>query len=514
VPMNGTKQSNAEGEDRFSTLMNNASAVRAICSAVEGTLGPKGLDTMLVGSQGDVIITNDGVTILEKMDVTHPAARLLIQVARSQQRQIGDGTTTATVLAGALVTEGAAQVQRGVPVAKVVSGMQQGIELALEGLHSRTRTIGGLQDPMLKRIAYTAGRDQADIAELVIAAAAKLGEGKLREEGYRFSDSILAHEDAASEVWPGIVINQKPLNLQVEETLRSLKVLAIQDAFEPESVSEESLVTEAGFQRYMQLREQFRIDLEKLRQLEIGLIAVDRGVDPEAEQFCADYGIIVMQRVSRNELEQLCEYTGARPIRKTALRKNAQELKANLGHAGLAMYDEVLERVRISQSDAGQSVTMIVGAATREVVGERSRIAKDAASAVQAAVRGGYLPGGGSVEMAVAYDLERHREMIKGMEGFGVAAVAQALRKPLSQIVVNAGYNPLEKVEELKAAQIMSKSDSLGIDCDTGKVIDFIEAGVLDPTDVKIHALRAAGEVAAAVLRIHTVIKMKQPFEE
>ena len=110
-----------EGEERYSTLVNNAAAVRAICSAVEGTLGPKGLDTMLVGGQGDVIITNDGVTILEKMDVTHPAARLMIQVARSQQRQIGDGTTTATVLAGAMVQEGVAQVTRGVPVAKVVT---------------------------------------------------------------------------------------------------------------------------------------------------------------------------------------------------------------------------------------------------------------------------------------------------------------------------------------------------------------------------------------------------------
>ena len=159
-------------------------------------------------------------------------------------------------------------------------------------------------------------------------------------------------------------------------------------------------------------------------------------------------------------------------------------------------------------------MTVIVGAATREAAHERSRIAKDAASAVQAAVRGGYLPGGGAAEMAVAHDLERVRETMKGMEGFGVAAVAGALRKPLAQIVVNAGYNPLEKVEELKAAQIAQDTDSLGIDCDTGQVTDFVEAGIVDPTDVKIHALQAAGEVAAAVLRIHTVIKMKQPFEE
>jgi chaperonin GroEL (HSP60 family) len=512
--MNGSKQGSVEGEERFSTLMNNATAIRAICSAVEGTLGPKGLDTMLVGSQGEVIITNDGVTILEKMDVTHPAARLLIQVARSQQRQIGDGTTTATVLAGALVTEGAAQVTRGVPVAKVVSGIQEGVELAIKGLRSRSRSISNAHDPMLRHIAYTAGREQEDIADLIVSAVEALGEKKLREEGYRFSDSVLAHEEADSEVWPGILINQKPMNLQTDDTIVSNRILVVQDAFEPEAVSEEALVTEAGFQRYMQLREQFREELRKLRDLQIGLIAVDRGVDSEAEQFCSDHGIMVLQRVSRKQLQLLCDFTGAKPVRRTALKKSILELEAVLGQAGHIDYDEIVQQVRLSQSDNGQHVTVIVGAATHEVVGERSRIAKDSAAAVQAALRGGYLPGGGSAEMAVAHELERHREKLKGMEGFGVAAVAMALRKPLAQIVVNAGYNPLEKVEELKAAQLAYDTDALGIDCDTGKVTNFIEAGIVDPTEVKIHALRAAGEVAAAVLRIHTVIKMKQPFEE
>ncbi|RTE08561.1 TCP-1/cpn60 chaperonin family protein [Paenibacillus whitsoniae] len=512
--MTGIKGVPGENEERYSTLVNNAAAVRAICSAVEGTLGPKGLDTMLVGQQGDVIITNDGVTILEKMDVTHPAARLMIQVARSQQRQIGDGTTTATVLAGALVQEGVAQVTRGVPVAKVVSGMQTGIELAAASLRERSRAVQGLDDRELYRIAYTAGREQADIAKLVIQAAEAVGEAKLREEGYRFADSVLAHEEASSEVWTGILLGQKPANLHAALERRDARVLVLQDALEPEAVSEESLVTEAGFQRYMQLREQFRSSLGKLLELGVGLIASDRGVDPEAEQFCSDHGILVLQRVSRRDLLQLSEHTGARPVRRTALRKSAPELGDALGRAGHAAYDERLERVRVAQGHGEAYVTVIVGAATREAAHERSRIAKDAASAVQAAVRGGYLPGGGAAEMAVAHDLERMRETMKGMEGFGVAAVAGALRKPLSQIVVNAGYNPLEKVEELKAAQIAHGSDRLGIDCDTGQIADFLEAGIVDPTDVKIHALQAAGEVAAAVLRIHTVIKMKTLGDE
>src|SRR5665647_1832999 len=173
--MSQAMQGNHEGEERYTTLLNNAGAIRAICSAVEGTLGPKGLDTMLVGTQGEVIITNDGVTILEKMDVTHPAARLLIQVARSQQEQVGDGTTTATVLAGAIVAEGVAQVTRGVPVAKVVKGIQDGVAAALDSLSKRSRRIEGLNDPLLYRIGYIAGREHADLAQLILAGAHQLG---------------------------------------------------------------------------------------------------------------------------------------------------------------------------------------------------------------------------------------------------------------------------------------------------------------------------------------------------
>ncbi|WP_248926759.1 TCP-1/cpn60 chaperonin family protein [Paenibacillus hamazuiensis] len=512
--MSQSKQGVHENEEKYATLLNNAGAVRAICSAVEGTLGPKGLDTMLVGGHGEVIITNDGVTILEKMDVTHPAARLLIQVARAQQRQVGDGTTTATVLAGALIAEGVTQVTRGVPVAKVVRGIQDGVMRALASMRDRAREITGHDDPVLHRIAYIAGREQSDIARLIIDAVRQLGADKLKEEGFRFADLVTSHGKTGSEVWPGLLIPKVPMNSQLDFEPFSGPVLVVQDALEPETIDEEALMTDAGFQRYLQLKEQFRASLEKLTDLRIGLIVADRGVDPEAEQFCTDHGIMVLQRVTRDDLKRIAEYTGAKPIRRGALKKPVAEIAIYLGHAGHIAYDERLECVRIKQGRGKPTASIVVGASTSEVVGERSRIARDAASAVQAALKGGYLPGGGAVEIAVAHELDRYRETVQGMEGFGVTAVAQALRKPLAQIVVNAGYNPLEKVEEVKAAQIAAKSDSIGIDCDTGYTVDFMESGIVDPAPVKLHALEAASEVATAVLRIHTVIKMKQPAEE
>jgi len=495
-----------EGDERHATLINNANAIRAICSSVEGTLGPKGLDAMLVSPQGDVIITNDGVTILEKMDVTHPAAKLLIQVARSQQRVVGDGTTTATVLAGALVQEGVAQVLRGVPASKVVTGLQQGIAWVKQALVQRAVRITGIDDPLLRQTAFIAGREQQDIVDLVMEAAARVGMERLLDQDYSLSESVFAHEKAASEVWHGLLLRQQPIYRHGNVERRDARILVLQDALEPEQLDEELLTTEAGFAQYMEHRARFLQQLEGLSQLDVALIVLERGIHPDAEQFCADHNMMVVQRVSREEIRRICLSTGSIPIKRAALHKTGEQLKQVLGYSELVRYDERLERVRVACESA---VSIIIGASTAEVVGERARIAADAASAVQTAVRGGILPGGGTTELAVSYELERFRESLRGMESFGAAAVVAALRKPMSQIIQNAGFNPLEKVEQARSAQQEHRTDAMGIDCDTGAFIDYIQQGIIDPANVKIHAIHAAGEVAAAILRIHTVIKMR-----
>ncbi|WP_054956681.1 TCP-1/cpn60 chaperonin family protein [Paenibacillus dakarensis] len=505
-------QQHGDGDDRHSTLINNSNAVRAVTSAVEGTLGPKGLDVMLVGSRGEVVITNDGVTILDKMDVSHPAARLLIQVARAQQEKIGDGTTTATVLAGALVQEGVAQIVRGVPASKVVEGMRQGIEMALRFLSDRVRVIEGLDDPLLERTAFVAGRERRDVVGLVMEAAAKAGIDQLRNPSYSLADSVIALEKAENEVFEGILLRQKPLLAREQQVYSDAKVLVLQDALEPDNLDEELLTTEAGFARYMDLRSVFASDLERLSELSVKLILLEKGIHPDAEQFCLDHGIMVVPRVARVDLRRVCDMTGAVPVRRTALHKDPEQLRSVLGFTPQAEYDESLERVRLQGGNSGERVvSIIIGASTSEVVGEAARIACDAASALQAAVVGGVLPGGGTSELSVSYELERHREVQKGMEAFGIEAVSTALRRPMSQILLNAGYNPLEKMEEVRAAQIRLGTDSMGVDCDTGVIINYEDRGIVDPAPVKLHGLRAAGEVAAAVLRIHHVIKMREP---
>ncbi len=500
----------AESEERFSALLTNANAVRAITSAVEGTIGPKGLDTMLVDKYGDVVITNDGVTILNLMEVNHPAAKMIINMAKAQQNEIGDGTTTATVLAGGLVSAGANQVVKGVPVARVIEGLRIGVRHALQALQASARAVDDLASPVFYQVAMVAGRENNDIADLVVEAAQMVGLEKLREKGFWLADTIVAEEGAVNEVFQGVIVNKEPMNRHMPKDLSEVKVLVVDDALEPEEVEDEALGTDTGFARYLQLQEEFRANLLKIRELGINLVLVDRGVSDLAEEFLTDWGVMVIQRTANKELVQAAEHTGARPVKRTGLKKNLDDLSKFVGTARRAYLDEKLEHLRILDGAGKPTATVLVGAATSEVVGERERIAKDAASSVQAAVLKGVVPGGGAVELAVARQVEKVRQDTRGMAAYGVECVVEALNRPFTQIVQNAGFNPLEKLGDVIAAQVEEQKDSLAIDCDNGEVADMLARGIVDPAMVKIHALKAAGEVAEAILRIDTIIKKRE----
>lgn len=499
----------ADVDERMAALLTNANAVRAITAAVEGTIGPKGLDTMLVDRFGEVVITNDGVTILDKMDVNHPAARMLINIAKAQQEEVGDGTTTATIMAGGLVAEGVNQVLRGVPVARVIEGVRYGVLKALEAVKARARMVDEIETPVLRNIAMIAGREYQDIAELVVQAAAMIGRDKLTEEHFKLSDTIIAQEGAANEVFMGVIVDKERMNQEMPKRVENAKILVVDDALEPEELGGEALSTETGFKRYVELQEEFKANIRKIIELGVKVVLVDRGVHDAADEMLADAGVLVVQRVANKDLRRAAEHVGARMIKRTGLKKDLKDIEKYLGSAAAAYEDEKLNHIRLLGGSGKPMATILVGASTAEVVGERERIAKDAASSVQAAVKGGYVAGGGALEIAISREVAASRDGLKGMSTYGVDCVASALRCPLEQIVENAGYNPLEKVEEVMLAQAEAGKDSLGIDCDSGLVADMLEQGVVDPALVKLHAIKAAGEVAVAILRIDTIIKKR-----
>ncbi|WP_422444118.1 TCP-1/cpn60 chaperonin family protein [Thermoanaerobacterium sp. DL9XJH110] len=500
---------NQEVDERLAALITNSNAIRAVASAVEGTIGPKGLDIMLVDRFGEVTITNDGVTILKQMDVNHPAAKMLINIARAQQEEVGDGTTTATIMAGTLVSEGVNQILKGVPVARVIEGIKYGVKRAQEILESKIIPVKDINDPALKSVALIAGREHEDIAELVTQAAKLIGEEKLKEKNFKLKNTVMARAGAENEVFMGIIIDREKMNKQMPGEINDVRVLLIDDALEAEEIAPEALRTEAGFNRYLQLKEEFRKNLQKLIDLGVNLILVDKNVSDEAEEILTDAGVIVLERVSRTDLEKVSEHTGARIIKRIGLKKPIEDIKNYIGRAERVYEDEKLEQIRIVGGKGKPMATILVGAATEEIVGERERIAKDAASSLQAAVRHGMVPGGGSIEIAISREMEKERDKIKGMASYGIDCVIAALKRPLGQIVYNSGFNPLEKIEEVIYTQAQKDSCSIGINCDNGELADMLELGVLDPALVKLHAIKAAGEVAEAILRIDTIIKKR-----
>jgi len=508
---NESKRPGPDVPDRMSALVSNAAAIRTVAAAVEGTLGPKGLNCMLVDRFGDVTVTNDGSTILDKIDVTHPAARMLVGTAKAQDREVGDGTTTATILASALVTEGVSQVAKGVPVTKVIEGMRSGLDCGIAAMESRSRRITGFDDPLLMQAAIIAGRGEQEIAALAVQAAALVGRAMLAEPGFRLSDWIVARQGARSEVFPGITVEKERLNRQMPRVVRRARVLLVDDALEPEQLEDEALATEAGFARYLELQGKFAEALKGVLALGINIVVVERSVSDDAEAALTEAGVMALRRVSSRDMARIAEHTGARPLKRTGLQRSPDEIEPCIGRARLVAEDERLGHVRFEGGKGRRVATMLIGASTAEVREERQRIAEDAASAVQQALLGGVLPGGGAAEIAASSEVQRLRESIPGMAAYGADCVAEALKRPLAQIVANAGFNPLEKLGNLMAEKARDQGHALAIDCDTGAVADMLGLGVVDPTTVKVHALRAAGEVAEAVLRINTIIRKRDP---
>lgn len=499
---------NSDVDEKFQTLVSNASAARIISQTLEGTIGPKGLDIMMVGNFGDVVVSNDGVTILKLMEVKHPAARMIINAARAQQEEVGDGTTTATIIAGTLVAEGVNQVLKGVPVTQVIQGIQTGIDKSIELIEKQSYPLDVKDHEMMYNVACIAGRGQKDLARLVMEGVEILGREKLLEREYKYSDAVIAREGVESKAFAGTIVNKKPLNMEFPAAIDDCRILVIDDALAPEEISTEARGTEAGFRYYLDSKEEYERNLQKVCDMGVNIVLIDRNIDDIGEQILVEAGVMVIQRLSHREIEKVCRHTGARKIKRSGLNRSTEQLESCLGKAARIEFDDRLSHTCIFGGTGEPLVTLLIGAATEEVVDERERIARDAASAIQAAVQKGIVPGGGAIEVWVAKQLEQLSGELKGMTSYGALCVKEALLKPFTCIALNSGFNPLEKLGDVIAEQKKRDCDCISIDCDSGDLIDTFEHGIIDPALVKIHAIKAGGEVAMAILRINTIIKM------
>lgn len=497
-------------ELRLSALKNNIDAINSVVSAVKGTLGPRGMDCMIVDDYGNAIITNDGVTILNEINTSHPAARLLINGVMTQEKEVGDGTTTLTILTGALLNSAFKMAEMGVPIHKIAEGIKKGIQLAIEIIESEKIMISKDNFHLMTKVAYISAREDKEISDLIYEASQIVGNEMISSSSFKLCDCIEAIEGTKCKVFSGVVLDKKPLNFYEDHMMNNVKIMVLDDSFDVDENVKEFLSTDAGLNNYLENVEIIKSWAEKIVNMRVDLLLCDRGINPMAMQILSDGNVSIVDRVLNSQLEKAARHCDCKMLKKSALYKSASYLDSCCGMADSIIYDLENEQILIQAGHGKPYSTIIISASTGEVTREKERIAKDAAASLQFALRSGVVSGGGALEIYISSLLERYKKEIVGMEKYGMNCVAEALKKPFLQMVENSGFNSLEILEKVITCTKLQDKKFMSIDFDNGAIKDMELEEIFDPAYVKISALKKAGEIAVAVLRINLILRGKK----
>jgi archaeal chaperonin len=482
----------------FNALESNSNAVMAVADTVRTTLGPKGLDKLLIDQAMNRHISNDGVTILLSLRAIHPVARMIVEIAERQEQLVGDGTTTAVVMAAEMIKEGKRLIKElGVHPTKVVEGIENGVKHACELLEKEAKSVS-VADGMLDRIVKTSLSSKLDgqkLASLVISALRSVGDNALYNNSYDFNKAIMVVRKTSMEdkVVNGIVLERKRMDPEMPMKVKEPKVIIVKLDLKP--VKESWLKENSKYEDILNMEND---RLVKAKQIVDSILATNANTiliaSPEVDQVVEDLLVaknIFAVRISTEEIEYLSRYTGAKPVRMIDDLKNPDII----GKAGSIYEEEDDQVICIENASAQNMVTIIVSGTTKETSLERWRAVIDGINAAEAALNKGVVAGGGSAELHIIEKVKNLR--LKGLEQVGLDVVTSALESIMRQILTNAGFNGLEKVMAAKASP-----EGFGIDINTGDPADMWKMGILDPLLVKTMALKAAGEIAKSVLRI------------
>ena len=482
----------------FNALESNSNAVMAIADTVRTTLGPKGLDKLLIDQAMNRHVSNDGVTILLSLRAIHPVARMIVQIAERQEQLVGDGTTTAVVMAAEMIKDGKRLIKElGVHPTKVVEGIESGVKHACQILLAEAKKIA-LEDITLEQIVKTSLSSKMDgqkLSSLVILALRSVGQAARYNGSFDFDKSIMVirRTNMEDRVVNGVVLERKRMDQEMPVEINQARIMIVK--FDLKPVKEAWLKENSKYQEILNMEND---RLAKSKEIVDAMLATGANTfliaSPEVDQVVEDLLAsrkMFAVRISTEEIEYLSRYTGAKPIRMI------DELKKPdiLGKADHVTEDEDNGVVYIENGSGKNMVTMIVTGTTKETSLERWRATIDGVNAAEAALNKGIVAGGGAAELHAIEQIKNLR--LKGLEQVGLEVVTSALESIMRQILTNAGFNGLEKVMAAKASP-----DGFGIDIDSGEVVDMWSKGIVDPVLVKTMALEAAGEISKSVLRI------------
>ena len=509
----GTKRD--KGKD---AQFNNISAARTIADAVRSSLGPRGMDKMLVDSMGDVVITNDGVTILKEMDVQHPAAKMLVEVAKTQDEEVGDGTTTSVIIAGELLKKATDMIDSNVHPTLITTGYRMANEKAQEILKKVSKKITINDTKLLQQIAETAmiskqvSASKEFFSKMVVDAVKTVIEKD--ENGNYHADlkniQTVKKSGATmeeSQLVKGLVIDKEPVSNSMPKKVTGAKIALVDAAFEVKKTEVDAkiqITDPSQLSAFLAEEEKMLKDMVmKIKKSGANVVFCQKGIDDLAQHFFAKEGIYACRRVKKSDMERLGKSTGA-----SILNKISDINADDLGYA------ETVELKTIAEEDMTfitgckdpKTVSVIVRGGTNHVADEVERSLVDAWSVVKVSIEDGMLvTGGGSTAMEIAMGLRDYAQSVGGREQIAIEAFASAMEIIPTTLAENAGLDPIDIVIEMRKQHKAGKVYA-GLNPFTGKVEDMMKLNVIEPVRIGKQAINSATDAAVMILRIDDVI--------
>ena len=507
---------------------NNIMAARIIAEAVRTSLGPRGMDKMLVDSLGDITITSDGKTILDEIEVEHPAAKMMVEIAKAQDKEVGDGTTTAVVVAGELLTKAEELLNKNVHPTVIIDGYRKAADKAIETLEKIAIPIDPTDKEFLKKAAMTSMASKlvsenreylANIAvEAVLHVAQKVG------EQYKVDlDDILIQKKTGESVADttlikGIVLDKEVVHPGMPRRVENAKIALLNCPLEIEKTEFDAKINiETPEQMEAFLREEenmLREMVKKIKNAGANVLICQKGIDDMAQHFLARAGILAVRRAKKSDMEKLAKATGGRII------TNLEDLtEKDLGYAELVEERKIGEdkMVFIEGCKNPRAVAILIRGGAERIVDEAERSLHDALCVVRDVVQEPkILAGGGAPEIEVAKALRDYAQSLPGREQLAAQSFAESIEVVPTALAENAGLDPIDIISELRARHEKGETWA-GIDVFEGKIKDMRELDVYEPLAVKKQVIKSATEAATMILKIDDVIaagKMKTPKGE
>jgi len=494
-------------------LSMNIAAAKAVANIVKSTLGPRGMDKMLVNPLGDITITNDGATILHDISIEHPTAKMLVEVAKSLESSAGDGTTSAVVFTGALLEKAEGLIENGVHPSVVVKGYRLAAEKAVEILENLAVTAGEGDRDLLVKTARTSITGKASekysrlISELCVDAVLAIHEDGKADLKHIILTKDIGRRVEDTEYVEGVVLDKVALDKNFSLKVVNPNIALIDAPMETEKTANKAKLQISAVSDIENFLKQEDAALFEMADhiIRAGASAVfcSKGMDDKVAAYLQSRGIYATRRVKNDDMQHLADATGGRPVR------NIKELtEKELGHAGLLEQDRDDDQGKTYLRDCkgAKSVSIVLRGGTEHVVDNLERAIDDALRVVKCVVEDGkVVAGGGASEMAVALSLRSYASSVGGREQMAITAFAEALEEIPRTIARNAGLDAIDTILNLRAKHAENKNAGLNIL--TGAAEDMLEKGVVDPLRVKVNSIKAGSETAAMVLRVDSMLR-------